>query len=341
MATYTNKDSTSLASGTLVTYPIIAVGSFCVVTLEGSSLLAGEVRNITIGTNTIKVVLDSNGKGEFSLLPFMRVDALANNIQRRPCASNQWRGQLTMTISEPDSSDVEKTIDVFYILGDCPPQKAMTTDVWRTYNVDSLDFNMVAVDWATHYTSGVPNSLVLFKANWDNASGWVSPPTTDKVVTFNVIQVCADKIYEGSLNYHFTADSRTEDVVQVRWIDADGNISSRKFTKGGESYGGGVSSSYKRPHSTKVLVLNSYDYGDDEWQNFTPQRTLTIGDDAITAGQWDWLCSLATSRSVEIYEDGIWKRCSISSNSMERDPRKAVFSFSLTLVLPTADNVEV
>lgn len=339
MAEYNNNDSTTLASGTILTHPIIAVGAYCSLYFEGTALQAGEVRYITAGGATIKLELDRYGKGVVSLMPFMRMDAVANNMQNVPCANNYWKGALTVDISEPNSSDIEESLTIYYIMGDCPPRLTPVTDVWRTYNVDDDNYNAITIDWADHYTSGVPDSLADFRGSWVNSL--LSPPTNDNVKTYNVVQVCADKIFEGSVNFHFTTDKRTDDVVLVRWIDGDGGINCRKFVIGGEKYSGASGTAYRRPHTERVIVNSTYDYGTDEWQSMTPQRTITIGDDCIPNGQWSWLCGLATCQTIELYDGGVWKRCNITSNDMERDPRKASFSVSFTLSVPTSEGVEV
>ena len=343
MATYTNNSMVTLASGTRYYYPKIAVGSYCTLTFEGSSLTAGEVRFITVGSDTVKVVTDEYGNASLSLMPFMRADAASNNLQNNPCVStNYWRGSLTLTVSLPDDSTVESTVTIYYILGDCPPRKDIVTEYWRTYNMGMpTNYNVCAVDWANHYTSGTPNNLTAFRACWDNPSTWVTPPENDNDITVEVLQVCSSSIKTGNVTYHFTTDKRTENVIQVRWIDQRGNLNTRKFILGGEGYSAASEGAYKRPHDTKVIVSNSYDYGRDEWVNVTPQRTLTFGDDAIVMGQWEWLNSLAASQVVEFYKDGIWHRCNIVDSAMERDPRKSTFNVSFKISVPTDENVEI
>lgn len=336
MATYTNNSTLTLASGTKITFPNIAVGSYNVISFEGTSANAGEVRYVTVGSDTIKLTLDADGNAWLSLMPFMRADAQANNVQDKPCANNYWRGLLSVEISSHTSTTTEESLSVYYILGDCPPRKTPLTDVWITYNSDGN--NMITRDWTSNYSSGVPTSLAAFRSNWNTIS---TPPTADTVNTYDVVQVCADMIFTGNVNYHITYDKRTVDVVLLRWVDGNGNIGTRKFTIGGEQYGGAISDTYQRPHNERVIVSNSYYYGNDEWSNVTPQRTITLGDDNIPMGQWDWICSLATSQSVEMYEDGVWKRVNITANSVERDPRKSSFSVSLTISVPTIVNIEV
>ena len=332
-----------LTSGTRLYSPKIAVASYCVLEFDGSSLQAGEVRFITVGGNTVKVVLDANGKAKLSLMPFMRADAAANNLQNNPCAStNYWRGSLSVGVSEPASYDTETTLTIYYILGDCPPRKVAVTELWRTYNMGvGANYNVLAVDWADHYTSGVPNSLVSFRSCWDDAASWLTKPENDNDITCEVQQVNAGQIVSGNIVYHFTTDKRTENIIQVRWIDQRGDLNTRKFTLGGDNYDAAASGAYQRPHDVKSIVSNTYYAGRDEWANITPQRTLTFGDDAIPMGQWEWLNSLASSQVVEYYADGIWKRCNITESGMERDPRKASFNVSFKISVPTDENVEV
>ena len=65
--------------------------------------------------------------------------------------------------------------------------------------------------------------------------------------------------------------------------------------------------------------------------------TITVGDDCIPMTHYDWLKTIASSAVVEAYIGGAWTRCNLGGASVECDPRKAQFSVSLTLVVPTDD----
>lgn len=343
MANYSNSNMVSLASGTRAYYPIIAVGAYNTLIFESSALRAGEVRYVSVGDITVKLVLDEYGRGELSLMPFMRADAVGNNLLNNPCASsNYWRGSFSLTISLPGDTEVEKTITVYYILGDCPPRENSIAEVWRTYNMGmATNYNVLAVDLASHYSSGTPTSLSSFRNCWADPSSWGTPPENDDDITLDVLAVNSSQIVTGNVVYHFTTDRRTENVIQVRWIDQRGDLNTRKFTLAGERYEAAAGNAFERPHNAKTIISNIYDYGRDRWANVTPQRTLTFGDDAIIMGQWEWLNTLAASQVVEFYADGLWHRCNMVDSAMERDPRKSSFSASFTISVPTADNVEV
>lgn len=331
MATNSNSNLVMLTNGR-VFHPLIAVGSYC--TLELTQCTAGTKRTITVGTNSVTVTIGTDGTAYVSLMPFIRSDIQSRNVQSNPF-NTSWRGQLSVVISKADSSTADKTLTVYYIFGYFHAAMAMDADVWVTYNSATGDYNVVGVDWADHYNAyGVPTSLASFQAVASDPSTWQNPPTEGSVATLSVQQVAASQIYSGQKNYHFTLDCRTENIINVRWIDDNGFPNTRKFAWGDETRGASVSDTYRRPHIDHTFVSGTtqYDYGRDEWATIEGGRTLTIGDDAIPQNQWTWLKSLITSQCVEILEDGVWRRVNISGGSMSRDPRKATFNLSIKLV---------
>lgn len=330
MATYSNS-TTTMFSGGRAFYPLIAVGSDN--TLELSNCVAGTKRTISVGNNSITVTIGNDGRAVVSLMPFIRNDVKARDVQGLPFIRS-WRGQLAVNISDADASTIATTINIYYIFGFCRPSKEMDSDIWLTYNSADGDYNVVAVDWADHYTNGVPNDLSSFRAIANVPDDWQTPPTENDTQTFEVVQVASSQIYKGGKTYHFSLDCRIENVVMVRWIDGDGCPNCRKFTIGGEQRGANVSDTYRIPHNNhKFVNNNTYDFGRDEWAVIETQRTLTIGDDAIPQNQWAWLKGLVSSHCVEMLENGVWRRVNVTTPTMERDPRKDVFNFSITLAL--------
>ena len=348
MASYNNYTTTTLANGVVLTAPIIANASYCVLQFAGTTTNAGEVRHIKVGTNSITLTLDANGKGVVSLMPFMRADMETRSVLDHPMGNtnNKWRGVLDLVVSEPNSESGEERLLIYYIFGDCPPRDDMVSEVWRTYNTATGDYNVLELDWADHYSSaGVPNSLDSFRSNLNDPALWVTPPSEAN----NTVNVAAQEVDSNIITrvnsgnnkiYHFDIDCRADGVVQLRWIDSGGNENTRKFTKGVETQSGAAGDSYTRPHDYRVI--NSHYYaGRDEWANITPTRTLNVGDDAIPIEQFDWLRGLVTSQAVEMLEDNVWVRCNLGDASVERDPKKGVFAFSIQLILPTPENVEL
>ena len=116
----------------------------------------------------------------------------------------------------------------------------------------------------------------------------------------------------------------------------NGNINTRKFVVGGRSHGASTGSTWQRYHTYKEIV-DGYDRGRDEWAEMTAAETLTVGDDSIPMTHYNWLKSLASTACADVFVDGAWTRCNINGATIECDPRKATFSVSLTLAMPTDD----
>jgi hypothetical protein len=126
----------------------------------------------------------------------------------------------------------------------------------------------------------------------------------------------------------------------VKWLDGQGGINVRRFTFAGESEGGVTDSSYTRHHWTreKLEVGDNYWCGLDKWTQRTATKQITLGDDNIEQDQFSWVASLVQSSCVEVWAETskgeyLWQRCNVADSSVERDPRKSVFSVTLTLEL--------
>lgn len=337
MATITN-GGFSVLTGGQVMYPKIAVGSYNAISFLNCT--PNTTRTIACGGNSISVTIGTDGKADVSLMPFIRNDMKARNVQEIPL-TRSWRGELTVTISNADDPEtIATTLTIWYIYGFFRATKTMPADVWRTYNTADGDYNVVGVDFADHYNNdGTPISLGSFQAINADPSTWVVPPTEGSTFALGVHHVSGNRIFADDMNYHFTLDCRTENVVMLRWVDENGYQTCRKFARGTEKMGASVSNAYNIPHTGHLLVNNNvYDYGRDEWASIAPQRTLTIGEDSIPANQYEWIKSLITSPAVEMLDDeGVWVRVNLSSPSVERDTRKAVFLLSVTLTLWSDD----
>ena len=64
---------------------------------------------------------------------------------------------------------------------------------------------------------------------------------------------------------------------------------------------------------------------------------MTIGDDCIPMTHYDWVKTLASSAVVEVMLGGVWTRVNVGDATVECDPRKAVFSATFALAVPTDD----
>lgn len=328
MSTYNNSTLTNITSG-FVLHPYIACGSYC--NLHFQNCAVNSKRTITVGTSSVTITIASNGTADVSLMPFMRADMQSRAVQNSPFTTS-WRGQLSVVISNADADTVAATLTIYYIYGFCHAAKAMDGDIWVTFNSADGDYNILAVDLESHYTSGVPNSLSAFRDISSDPADWSHPPTENSVYQMAVQQVASSQIFTATKNYHFALDCRTENMVQLRWIDGDGYPNTRKFAYGSDVFAATRSDAYQRPHLDHTFINNlTYDYGRDEWATIDPQRTITIGDDAIPQNQWSWLKGLVVSQCVEMLEGGVWRRVNITTSSMERNPRKDTFNMSVTL----------
>lgn len=354
--TKSNQTSETLTNGVTVYVPIVALAySYAVMFFRGSALNAGKQHKIICGDISLWVTLDEYGRAEVSLLPFIRQDVLDNDAMADPLAfrsagftnaPNKLRGQLTIDVlkeGETTAGDNDENIDVtlqpFYIFGDYSPLTPKT-DYWRTYDSDhSTPMNY---DAETIYDSatGVPTSLADFMSNWQRVKDVKGGRTPNESFTM-VKAVCC---YNGgtmrtqNVTWHYYFDCREDNVLAVRWLDHEGNINQRKFTIGARSQSGAIGQTWNVPHTTKVITssLNdAYWHGADQWQQVTPQATITLGDDAIPIEQYDWLVDLATTVAVQVRIDDVWQRCNITGASVEADPRKKTFNISFSLTVPT------
>lgn len=334
---YNNYTTATLSSGITIEHPKIAVLSYCTLSINGGASHSGERRTITCGGKSITFYLDGNGAAVVSLLPFMRNDMAARKVQDEPIGTGcNWRGLLSVAVSLGNLASTETTLSIYYIYGDCPPMVTPPSVEWLTYNAGGLEYSYANIDWASHYTDGVPNDLAALRGVWNNITSLLHP-TGDTAATFSVLRVCGRESYEYDLTINFAYDCRVDGVVLVRWLDCDGGIHTRKLTLASEAMSGSASSRYTRHHDYQEIV-NGYNRGSDEWVDITAQRTITIGDNCIPANQWPELKTLPISNCIEVYMDGAWVRCNIANTSTERDAKKPIISVTVTLNLP-APNV--
>lgn len=338
-----NQQSQILLSGVVASAPLVALAySFAVVEFEGNATHAGNNINVAVGDDSVTIVLDRYGYAELSLLPFIRKAVLENDALENPlyCDSeaifqqNNFRGGIDVVITEDGQAPIAMHVD--YIFGNYAPKGELVTDVYMDYDANGETW--VNVDSATNYNAnGLP---VDFEDNWCDINKIVDEePSGDFVMPLDVAWYYGkDDIVFSTVNYHFRYDCRSDRVLKVRWLDQNGNINTRKFTLAGRAHGGSTSSSWRIPHNVKEISLG-YDRGRDEWADITATESVTIGDDSIPIAQYDWLKTIASSAAVDAYIGGVWVRTNVSNTAVECDPRKAIFSITLTLSLP-ADDVQ-
>lgn len=336
-----NLQTQILADGVVASAPLVALAySFAVLSFEGNGTHSGKSITAESGNHSITITLDQDGKAELSLLPFIRVAVLTNTLLENPlyCQSgatfqqNNYRGYIDMTITEQGQQPI--AMRIHYIFGNYAPRGEHVTDVWMDYDANGETW--VNVDSAANYdANGHP---VNFEDNWCNVAEILDfVPYGDFVLPLEVAWFYGgDDIYFSNVNYHFRFDCRTFNVIKVRWLDADGNINTRKFTLAGRNHGASVSQTWQLPHSHKEINLG-YDRGRDQWANIEASGTITIGDDNIPIEQFEWLRSIVSTPVVEAFIGNVWVRCNVADSSVQADPRKSTFSITITLVVPTPD----
>lgn len=336
-----NSQSQVLGDNVVAKAPLVALAySYAVLTFEGSAVQEGNKIEVECNGQSIVVTLNQYGYAEMSLLPFIRNAVVDSGTLENPLycdeladmQKNGCRGYIQLSITETGREPVSMT--VHYIFGNYAPKGEMVTDLYFDY--DANGGTWVNVDDVSNYTAaGVPTS---FEENWCDINKIVEDePTGDFVMPLLVAWYYGkDDIQFDTINYHFRYDCRVDDVLKVRWLDTNGNINVRKFSIAGRSHGASFSASWKILHSIKEIV-DGYDRGRDEWAELQANETITIGDDNIPITHFDWLKSLSSTPVVEAYIGGVWVRCNIGDTSLECDPRKASFSATVTLILPTDD----
>ena len=336
-----NNQSQILGSGVVATAPLVALAySYAVLEFEGNSTHAGNNIAAACNGHTITITLNTDGEASLSLVPFIREAVTLNNTLDNPlyCDSsattqdNGFRGYIDVTITE--TSQTPMTMRIYYIFGNYAPKGEMVTDLYFDYDPDGETWCNVD-DVVNYNASGVPTN---FEENWCDINKIVeSVPDGDFVMPLMVAWYYGkDNIQFSNINYHFRYDCRVNNMLKVRWLDANGNINTRKFTLAGRSHGASASSTWQRPHPYKEINLG-YDRGKDEWAELTANETITIGDDCIPMTHYNWLKTLASSAVVEAYIDGAWTRCNVTNTTIECDPRKSVFTATVSLIVPTDD----
>lgn len=336
-----NTQTQILGSGVVATAPLVALAySYAVLELEGNSTHAGNKIVVACGDYSLTITLDADGTAEVSLLAFIRNAVLSSGVLDNPLycdntadfQQNNYRGFIDVVLTEQGQSPI--TIRVNYIFGNYAPKGEQVTDLYFDYHPEGETW--CNVDAASHYTSaGLPTD---FEDNWCNINEILEDtPTGDFVVPLDVAYYYGkDNIVFSTVNYHFRYDCREDNVVKVRWLDTNGNINVRKFVIGGKSYGASSGITWNRYHAYKEIALG-YDRGADIWAELTANEVLTLGDDVIPTTHYEWLKTIASTPTVEALIGGAWTRCNIADVTVECDPRKAHFSLSFTLSLPTDD----
>lgn len=333
--TINNSRTINLSGGAKVVVPRVALAYSCA-TLQFEDATAGVYMSVTCGGVTIKLIIATDGTARMSLTPFMTKQLKSNLDNPLPTANAQaqmtdkWRGFLELTIN--DGTTTYEVI-VPFIYGGFNP--------YRYQNVKNIDFiangkgTWTSLDLASWYDN---NGEITDVTNWQknnfNLNNYFNPaPDGDDVRTLACALFYGEKIYITNLTLNLRYDCRADNVMQVKWLDAEGGINSRLFTFAGQSEGGATESSYTRHHWNKTAdsANDGYWQGADKWAQRVATKQITLGDDNIALKQFQWIASLVKSSCVEVYANGIWQRCNLVDSAVECNPRKNTFTATITL----------
>lgn len=335
-----------LASGANLNVPKVALAtSWAVLTITNAS--AGASYSITSDGKTIKLTTDSNGTAKMSLYPFISqaiVSSLDNPMPTdgtTATALNKWRGVLALTITTGSNTD---SVSVPFIYGGANPDYQVL-DRYLDYISNTNLGTWVTLDLADWYNNdGTLNTQ--YQSAWQNSNfnlkKWLQTlPSGDTTIQVNVAAFNRGRIVFAPLSLHLHYDCRADDVMLVKWLDAEGRINSRQFTFAGENSGGATGSTYNRHHWNKEKITSGDGYwcGLDKWASRTATKQITLGDDGIVQEQFSWIASLVQSPCIEVFAEtskgiSVWQRCNIVDAAIERDPRKDKFSATLTFEMP-------
>lgn len=338
-----NFQTQTLTDGVVASGPLVALAySYASMYFSGDSTHAGGKITVECNGNAIALTLGNDGSAQLSLLPFIRERVIGSGALANPlyCTEgaetqqNKMRGYIDVSITEEGQQPV--SMRVYYIFGNYAPLSTPITDLY--FDFDAEGETWVNVDDASNYASdGTPTN---FANNWCNINEIVDgTPSGDFVLPLNVAWYYNDVISMlglGTINYHFRYDCRTTNVLKVRWLDTNGNINTRKFTIASRAHGSSTGVTWQLPHAFKSVV-DGYDRGKDQWGDMVASETITIGDECIPITHFDWVKTIASSPCIEVRKNGVWTRVNLGDANIECDPRKAHFSVTLSLVMPTDD----
>ena len=339
-----NKRTINLVGNARCIVPCVALAtSWAVLSITGA--VAGTSYTISCGGQAVKLTIGSDGTAKMLLTPFMTQAVASAYDCPLPTdggstkIENKWRGILLVSVATGSQSI---DIDIPFIYGGANPNRQVQDrylDIIASGNMGSW----TTLDFAQWFNSdGTLDAQYEqeFLANNFNLNQLFRLPQGDAVEQVNVAMFNRGRITFAPMTLHLRYDCREEDTMLVKWLDGQGGINTRRFTFAGESEGGATDSTYNRFHWTKEKVTEGDGYwaGLDKWAQRTATKQITIGDDGIPQDQFSWIASLVQSSCVEVFAetakgDMIWQRCNVVDSALERDPRKDVFSATISLEL--------
>lgn len=340
-----NSRTINLTGGCNCIVPKVALAtSWAVLSITGA--VAGTSFTISCSGQAVKLTIGSDGTAKMSLTPFM-MQAVAGALDcplptdgGSTKAENKWRGILNLAVGSGSQST---DIAVPFIYGGANPNRQVQ-DRYIDYIAEGNLGTWQTLDLAEWFNAdGTLNSNYQddWLANNINLNRYLSPaPTSDTIEDINVAMFNRGRIVFAPMSIHLHYDCRDEKTMLVKWLDGQGGINVRRLVFAGESDGGKTDSSYTRHHWTKekVIVGDNYWAGLDKWSQRTATKQITLGDDNIPQDQFSWIASLVQSSCVEVWAetskgDYLWQRCNVADSAVERDPRKGLFSVTITFEL--------
>lgn len=333
----------TLTDGATVTLPKVALAtSWATLTISGAN--PGDTYNVTSGDGFVKLSINADGEARMSLAPFIELylsgsdgDMTETDSTQR-LARNYFRGFLIVVILHDTSRD---QLTVPFVYGGANP---LASPNRRYFDyIANGQGTWLTMDLASNYDDD-GNVLSSAEQSWLNANynaNIYSPNDNDKFRwTMTLATFEGGRIRFKRQIINFTRDCRQKDVMQVKWIDGEGQINTRLLTYAGIVEGSETQSSYTRHHWERnaSLVGNGYWHGADAWEKRKATKQITLGDDNIPMEKYSWLASLVQSPSIDVWADMgddnyTWQRANIVDSTIEADPRKTTFSLTVTLAL--------
>ena len=340
--------TTQIATGITATTPDIAMAfSFAWMTVTDTNSADAMATSIKVERRTLVETYDmgSSGKLQISLLPIIRNEMATAGTYFAPDAVSPLAGSITIRVTAYNGKSVlgMANITVPYIFGASSIATDMAGDRHITYN-DAIPESAFSAlfDTANGSEFSWDGSAYGYTKHGNKVMASVKLSHMPTALTSYTITSTTCKGYtrgtlaNAPLRIHVTKDTRTANIVAVRWIDQFGGENYRAFATGTKGVAGKTSTSFARFAYNRDLV-GGVDVGNDTYNSKTLTRTLTFGDDAVPAGQFDWVASLAASSMVEIKVGVIWTRCKVSDSTVAMSSDRHIFNCSFTTTFDSED----
>lgn len=142
-------------------------------------------------------------------------------------------------------------------------------------------------------------------------------------------------------------DLRTQGVY-LRWLGRNGETEYWLFTPGKKNTSVAVRNAFSRFMGDTSIPEGGV-LPNEEYQDYTETRTITMGSNDVTMEEYERLCGLATSPVVEMLVDNIpdnyiWQRVNVAAGSYQRNIKRStpgLQTFELTITLPKRNTIQL